>query len=365
MLTNTPQNLSPELILQYLFQMIDEKDLLTFISLPTYSQKNEWLFTYYFLYPEEKITEDVLNNFYALLLDDSENSIHASCFRQILFICKFNSVKEDAFINCCKIIYRKRKDNPNLVNSFFHYMFHSYITPVDKVLELFSSNMDLLEKIYIFEVLYNEHFDNNETYFKILAAIDTEFVCRFFSTVISQSEHFRVSDISGQIQRVYEFDVYTEIFEKLAEMIVASFKYYLHELQELFETLLKDKDKEKVNMLIMFFIESHFSDENYMYCMFNAIAELEDSERITYIKAFLNQTQDIDAFKKLPVVSETYSWSGSEVPIIEKNKAFIVKLNNELHGLDFLDHKQYLEDKEKQLDDHIKEVQIREYIRGC
>ena len=118
-------------------------------------------------------------------------------------------------------------------------------------------------------------------------------------------------------------------------------------------------------MLIMFFIESHFSDENYMYCMFNAIAELEDSERITYIKAFLNQTQDIDAFKKLPVVSETYSWSGSEVPIIEKNKAFIVKLNNELHGLDFLDHKQYLEDKEKQLDDHIKEVQIREYIRGC
>ena len=365
LLTNTPQNLSPELILQYLFQMMDEKDLLTFISLPTYSQKNEWLFTYYFLYPEEKITEDVLNNFYALLLDDSENSIHASCFRQILFICKFNSVKEDAFINCCKIIYRKRKDNPNLVNSFFHYMFHSYITPVDKVLELFSSNMDLLEKIYIFEVLYNEHFDNNETYFKILAAIDTEFVCRFFSTVISQSEHFRVSDISGQIQRVYEFDVYTEIFEKLAEMIVASFKYYLHELQELFETLLKYKDKEKVNMLIMFFIESHFSDENYMYCMFNAIAELEDSERITYIKAFLNQTQDIDASKKLPVVSETYSWSGSEVPIIEKNKAFIVKLNNELHGLDFLDHKQYLEDKEKQLDDHIKEVQIREYIRGC
>ena len=65
------------------------------------------------------------------------------------------------------------------------------------------------------------------------------------------------------------------------------------------------------------------------------------------------------------MVSETYSWSGSEVPIIEKNKAFIVKLNNELHGLDFLDHKQYLEDKEKQLDDHIKEVQIREYIRGC
>ena len=116
--------------------------------------------------------------------------------------------------------------------------------------------------------------------------------------------------------------------------------------------------------LIKTFIDCHFDDEKVMYCLFEAIAEMSDGERINYIKAFLNNTLSIDAFKNLPIVSNGYSWSGSEVPVIEKQKEFIAKVNKELHGIEYLDHKRYLEEREERLEEYIKEVQIREYLSG-
>ena len=364
LLSDTPLNISRGLIVKHLFQLMDEKELFDFISSIDYYQKNDWLFTYFYLYPEEMVDENLLKNFYAFLLDNSDKDIHTTSFRDVIFISKFNSVSKDAFINCCNIIYRKKSYNPRMVSIYFNYMFHNRITPVEKVLDLFASDMGLLENIYFFEANYEQCFDYEGYYFMTFAKIDKCFIYRFFATMLSQSEHFHISDYKMQINKIYEFDDYLKVFEKLSKMIVDLKNFYRYELKEFFKILIKFQNKGKTNDLVLFFINSYYTDENYMHCLFDAIAGMTDNERILYLKAFLSKTLNIDMFKKIPVISESYSWSGSLVPVIEREREFIIKLNHELHGLVYLDHKQYLEDKEKQLDDYIKEVEIREYIRG-
>ena len=364
LLSNTPKNISPEAIIQNMFQLLDEKELLDLICLPNYSQKNEWIYFYYYLFPTVKINESVLNDFYDFLLDDSDKCILSSVYREIGFIKKFNSVDERALIKSCRIIFNKKSYSPFIVNIYFNLLFHDQIISIDDVLELFALDIELLQNIYLFETIYEEHFDYNGCYFLVLSKIDSGFALRFFSSIISDSVRLSILDYSEQIEKLYEFDNYIELFEIIAKTIVESLDYYYHYLQEYFDIAVKYSDTEKTNHLIMFFIENYYANDNYMDCLFEAITKMSDAKRIAYIIAFINKNKSLDAFKKIPVISDTYSGAGSEVPILNREKEFIIKLNQKMHGIEYIDHKQYLVEKEKIIEDNIQKVQIREYLRG-
>ncbi|WP_305118538.1 hypothetical protein [Thomasclavelia cocleata] len=73
---------------------------------------------------------------------------------------------------------------------------------------------------------------------------------------------------------------------------------------------------------------------------------------------------DFEMFNKISFFPRTRSWSGSEVPIIEKNISFLEKLLEEISGIEYLEHRVYLKkcfDAEKK---HKQKVLRREYMEN-
>ena len=359
----TPAKLSPTKIVEYLFSLMEPEEILRLLQENEYSQKNEWIYFYFYHFPNEKIQKNTLKDFYSFLLDDSDKAITSSGFRRIVFVTKFKSVDPDVFIKTCKIILDKKQVSPFIVHIYFSFLFHDGITPVSDVLELFSTEMNLLEKIYLFELSYERYFDYHGLYFKILFSNNNAFLDKYLLTIIKQ-RHRDFRDHSDHITKLFETDEFCASFTHIADVIKEKVDYPHFELTEFFDVVNTYSDKEKINTFLCGFIEKHHSDSIYMRSLFDSIAKMSDDQRIRYIKLYLNYDKSIEGFKTIPLFSSFCSWSGSEVPMIHKRIDFLNKLSQEIHGIEYLEHKYYIEEKINSLNLYAKEVEIREILRG-
>ena len=59
------------------------------------------------------------------------------------------------------------------------------------------------------------------------------------------------------------------------------------------------------------------------------------------------------------------SWSGSEVPLILKKIGFLKLLKDSLKGIDYIEHRKYLEELCMKYEKYKEEVELREYIEDA
>lgn len=69
-------------------------------------------------------------------------------------------------------------------------------------------------------------------------------------------------------------------------------------------------------------------------------------------------------FKKIPLFPSSWSWSGNEVPLIEKDIEFLQKLADEISGVDYLEHKLYLKEWISDKKQYKQKVLKREYMEN-
>lgn len=360
---DTPAKLSPSKIIEYLFSLMEPEDVLRLLKANEYTQKNEWIYFYFYHFPNDKIQKNTIEDFYSFLLDDSDKAITSSGFRRIVFVTKFKSIDPDIFIKTCKIILNKKQASPFIVHIYFSFLFHDGITPVSDVPELFSTKMDLLEQIYLFELSYERYFDYHGLYFKILFENNKAFLDNYLFTIIKQ-KHRDFRDHSDHITKLFETDEFCTSFEHIADVIKERIDYPHYELTEFFDVINAYKDKEKVNAFLCNFIKKYYSNDIYMRSLFDSISKMTDAQRITYIKLYLECDKSVENFKGLPLFSSFCSWSGSEVPLIHNKIEFLNKLSQEIHGIDYLEHKQYIGKMINDLNSYAKDVEIREILRG-
>lgn len=104
---DTPTRLSASRIVEYLFNLMDPEKVLQLLQANEYTQKNEWIYYYFYHFPNDKIQKNTVEDFYSFLLDDSDKAIIRSGFREITFVKKFSYLDPDVFIKTCKIILKK------------------------------------------------------------------------------------------------------------------------------------------------------------------------------------------------------------------------------------------------------------------
>lgn len=94
------------------------------------------------------------------------------------------------------------------------------------------------------------------------------------------------------------------------------------------------------------------------------IATVFPGKRLEYIKGFLVKNSNFDMFTKISLFPSSRSWSGSEVPLIEKDIEFLQKLADEISGVDYLEHKLYLKEWISDKKQYKQKVLKREYMEN-
>ena len=95
-----------------------------------------------------------------------------------------------------------------------------------------------------------------------------------------------------------------------------------------------------------------------------AILGFAEEKRIEYIKLFLSCNKDLELFKTWQLFSCSMMWSGSQVPLIQKQIDYLNHLLPLLNGLDYLNHRKYIEDEIENKKKYMDKIEIDEILRG-
>lgn len=84
-----------------------------------------------------------------------------------------------------------------------------------------------------------------------------------------------------------------------------------------------------------------------------------------YVFEFLLINKQIADFQNIHLFPMSSSWSGSEIPLILEKIKFVQSLKNRLKGIDYIEHRDYLEGLRRRLEKYKDEVELREYLEDA
>ena len=87
--------------------------------------------------------------------------------------------------------------------------------------------------------------------------------------------------------------------------------------------------------------------------------------KLEFIVEFLKTNKNIEDFEKIYLFPLSCSWVGSEVPLILKKIEFLKLLKDRLKGIDYIEHRKYIEELCGKCEKYKEEVELREYIENA
>ena len=160
-------------------------------------------------------------------------------------------------------------------------------------------------------------------------------------------------------------EIYNKIFEQLirnGQFSILSISYFLESLLLPInkEQNLLEKQDEWIRQCIQLFSE----DKTKMYCLFSVISKLKIERKKEYVLLFLENNPLFEDFKRIPLTPNSWSWSGSAVPMYSAWIEYLESLLSSLIGLKWIKHKNYVETQISNLKKRIESEQIDEILKG-
>ena len=86
--------------------------------------------------------------------------------------------------------------------------------------------------------------------------------------------------------------------------------------------------------------------------------------KMVYILEFLKFNKNLEDFKQISLFPSSYSWSESRIPLVLEKIEFLKSLKDNLKGIDYIDHRKYLEDYRLSLEEYKKQIELNEYLEN-
>lgn len=116
------------------------------------------------------------------------------------------------------------------------------------------------------------------------------------------------------------------------------------------------------NEWIKYYVEANCYDGESMRFLFGIVCNLPEEQRLPAIVTFCQCNPAFDAFRSIHILPTHASWSGSEVPILEQRIAFLIELKDSLKGIQFIEHRTYISEKIRNLQERKEDVLLREFL---
>lgn len=343
-----------------LIKMISIKEITLMFENLDEVNKMRWKSTYYEELPEELISIDVVKE----LLDFINGQIEFENIQipNIYSLSKYKNKGIDIIVPITNILLDVGEKKPYVIVNFFKSMFEE--DEIDKIINFFEGDMEKLLKLYLIS-MEDDYFDYGGSLLLRLIQINIENWCE----ITKKCGVTRKCNLNGNLfDKIWMMDNYCQLIDiAYANMRESYFIYLRHDtIIHMFGSLEKDKPliMERKESWIREHIDKHAYDEDKIKDIFDVIATVFPGKRIEYIKEFLQKNSNFDIFKKISLFPSMRSWSGSEVPLIEKDIEFLQKLVDELSGIDYLEHKQYLKEWISDKKKYKQRVLKREYMEN-
>ena len=356
---NAPFKLNGYRQIKYLLDRIGYEFTYSFINSNAFDKKNAWMSLIWESVPDEIIDEKVVNDYKAFVFNN------LSCDNPIIptvqAVARYGERDNELKVAVINALLTNRK----LSTGFLGYVYHD--DEVEEIIDFFRSDILTLAKIYMSTIETNNHFDyDGKLFAKIFERQPTvwnEYVDWFKSKDYMRRE--------GNEHKIFALiwgdDKWRECVDYAFKVLIDDdMVFWIEGPAGLLFAKTTDATiwERKKNWLMEKLRENSLKIEKCKR-LIDVVVNILPDWKLEYILEFLKVNKNLEDFKKLHLFPLSCSWSGSEIPLIMKKMDFLKLLKDNLKGIDYIDHRKYIEEYRINLEKYKEEVELREYLENA
>ena len=302
------------------------------------------------------ITNSDIQNIFKLLDEQvEEEQVYVI---DIVNLLKYEEVRKGTIEKYCEKLIKLYNKSPFVISKIFSSIYNIKEEELEYIISSFD-NIEVLENLYIISLI--NLMDNKGKLGIAILKKDDRFIYKIIDNMRDfRRNSFEVNNIFNEIWKMDNYEHYINIVvDKLGEQ-----RFIHFELKKIFENTYKiEKNIElRKELWIKEYIKNNYENKDKMYNIFDVIDSCFINKKMEYVQQFIKLNKSIDDFEKIPLFSGFSSWSGSEVPLIDKKIKFLEDLYDSISGLDYINHKDYIKSKIEILKKYKLDVKVKEYL---
>ncbi len=325
-----------------LVQLIGSDRAYEILSTGNYAGKVAWLFGYFMALPPEAATRERLQ----ILYEFYEEASCQELLRDLDYLLKFTAADQSVVIRVTRTLVEKARTEPNFGQALSD-LFNEHSELSGKLQQIFAKHIGLLKEAYFYACEADQHNDYDGHAFDTLLTLDINFGREWVARMFTKKEWISRSDDSRNYMFLWRREDHCAVVEGLIEAVRAEGrgKFYSDSYLLNFFILHKGtKDIQEVSdrqdSFLDAIIELRHSDTGVMRMLFAVIRNLGRERLRNRLSTFIRHNQDFEAFGVLPLEPDSWSWSGSAVPVFQAEVDFLESLLPMLSTVKLLRHKQ-------------------------
>ncbi len=341
-------------VVPYMIEQYGGQITLAEIQKNLFSDQNWWLNRVWEDLPENEITDEIAASYKKFLIKNFEND--SPIIPSVYYFEKYIKYEPDLPI----IIAEKVLFNNENIRQFLGCAFREkQVSALDK---LFTGKIGVLVDLYFRAI--DKHFDFDRTLFWHIYKKDESVWKRY---VLWLKENINHDGYEQKLfERIWNEDDYGKKIEFAIEVLVENEFGIISETTVgiIFANSLKisELSEGRKHQWIVDYIKRYCYNIDKIKMIVGVVATVFPAWKCEMILIFLEINKSIDAFKKLYLFPLSASWSGSEIPLIDKKIKFLEELHSSLKGIEYIEHKKYLKECIASLESYKEKVEMRKYL---
>lgn len=314
------------------------------------------------------------NEFIAAIYDRADiTQIDASALGEVMDIAssasiaystavKINSHYPGFLVNYLKQLTKYGESKPQILFAFFGSM-RKNVEDAEEIISLFESDMDVLGPA-VLSMIKHPHSDLYALELLVrLVQRDTSFLRKVMEVLASDKYRHEENLL---FDRLWKLDNYMECITAAVKVLEEkSLRLYFGDslLEKLILVERSGTDvREKKLLWQRKYIAENCNNTDSMSFLFHTLCEGSREQFMAAIVCFCEHNKDPEAFMALPTFPRVSSWSGSEIPRIDKDIGSLTELMAALKGLDYIEHRIYIDRKIQSLRQYKEQTITREFL---
>jgi hypothetical protein len=344
-----------------------------FINNRRFEKKTQWIFQCLLSIPADQIRPEHLDQLYELYGSAPAGEILLT-FESLEPFLEFDR----HFILRVVELLLARLDREENQEAMFRLdlMFPLRGLTAEKVRLYFGGNFGVIKQAYLAGDEVREHADYDGQVFSLILDLDTSFLREYMDGLIEKALKKNERWLSRyDHKREYDFlwrrDDY---FERIFALVDQFFEWqqshgiYLNDFpSHIFAVRLNGENPDAVitdrRLRVMrHLVEKNAENTKFMDFVFPIVTHFSSDERRSLIALFLAHNKHVEDFKRIHITADSRGYVGSAVPMYRQHVDFLESLLPLVEGIDFLEHRVYIQGRVDGFQRAIEKEKRREFM---
>lgn len=355
---NTPFMLNGYSQIKYMLDHIGYEQTYDFINNNVFDKKDYWLLLIWECIPEENIDNKIVGDFKVYILNSFKQEQPIIPATQVFI----RYGERDSEIK--KLIINQMMTNLEFSARFLDY---ADLDENEIIIKFFRNDIDSLVCVYKNALSVHGHMDYSGRLFKKIFDQHPTIWNEYIDWIKGKDNLARESNANGIFEFIWSTDKWRECVEYAFKILVDTDKlfYIKTSVRLLFANATNETIFERKRTWLIEKLRENSEDIEKCKKFIEVVVNFLPDWKLVYILEFLKFNKNLDAFKQIYLFPLSCSWSGSRIPLVLEKIEFLKLLKDNLKGIDYIDHRKYLEDYCMSLAKDKDKVELEEYLKNA